>query len=313
MTIYLDIVLLENLIMNYIILFATGIIIKQKVKHIKLILAGLLGGIYAVIDYMKILEIYSNLFFKILLSVTMIYLSFNAKNLKILIKQLLIFYLTSFAFGGCAFALLYFLKPENIFMRNGIYIGTYPIKVAILGGFVGFVIITTAFQIIKRQISKKDMYCDIIITFKENESKVKAFIDTGNMLKEPITGIPVIVVEKEELSALLPQYLLENIEKVLSGEYEEVLSAMEKEEYISRFRFIPFSSLGQEHGMLLGFKADYIKLEYEEMEKRINNCLIGVYPKKLSAKKAYHALIGLDILENNEEAREYESVTNLKI
>ena len=51
--------------------------------------------------------------------------------------------------GGCAFALLYFIKPENIIMKNGVYIGTYPIKIALLGGIVGFVVTYIAFKIIK--------------------------------------------------------------------------------------------------------------------------------------------------------------------
>jgi len=35
MTIYIDIVLLENIIMNFIILLATGLILKEKIKAIK--------------------------------------------------------------------------------------------------------------------------------------------------------------------------------------------------------------------------------------------------------------------------------------
>ena len=40
MTIYIDVVLFENLIMNYIILFTTSQILKIKQKHIRLILSS---------------------------------------------------------------------------------------------------------------------------------------------------------------------------------------------------------------------------------------------------------------------------------
>ena len=43
MTIYLDIVLIENLCMNYIILFATGYIMKVKLRHIKMIISAAVG------------------------------------------------------------------------------------------------------------------------------------------------------------------------------------------------------------------------------------------------------------------------------
>ena len=136
MTIYLDVVLIENLCMNYIILFATGYLLKIKMKQVRLIISATLGGIYSILAYMEILEIYSNFIFKIILSIVMVYIAYKAQNIKQLAKQLIFFYLTSFVFGGCAFALLYFVKPQEILMRNGVLVGTYPLKIAILGGIV---------------------------------------------------------------------------------------------------------------------------------------------------------------------------------
>ena len=88
MTIYLDVVLLENLCMNYIILFATGYILKIKMKHWRLVLSSLLGGIYALVSYLEILPVYSHILTKIMLSVSMVYLAFHAKGMKVLIKQI---------------------------------------------------------------------------------------------------------------------------------------------------------------------------------------------------------------------------------
>ena len=118
MTIYIDIIFLENLFMNYIILFATGTIIKAPIRIIRTFISSTIGSIYAIVSYMSILEIYSSLFLKIILSVAMVYIAFNSKTLKQLLKQLIIFYLTSFTFGGVAFAFLYFVHPENISMKN---------------------------------------------------------------------------------------------------------------------------------------------------------------------------------------------------
>ena len=126
MTIYLDVILLENVCMNYIILFATGLISKTKISQLRIVFSSLLGGIYAILSFAPILQIYTNIVFKIIISIIMIYIAFNSKNVKTLLKQLVLFYLVSFAFGGCAFALLYFIKPQNILMKKGILTGTYP-------------------------------------------------------------------------------------------------------------------------------------------------------------------------------------------
>ena len=64
---------------------------------------------------------------------------------------------------------LYFIRPEHILMRNGVYIGTYPIKIAILGGIVGFTITVIAFRYVKTKLNKKSMFCELEIYF-ENKS-----------------------------------------------------------------------------------------------------------------------------------------------
>ncbi len=133
MTIYLDIVFVENIIMNYIILFATGIICKEKIRQIRIIISSIIGSIYSVAYYITEIKLYATIIAKILLSIIMIYIAFNSKNLKKDFKLLIIFYLTSFAFGGCAFAILYYIKPQNILYQNGKLIGLYPIKIAVLG------------------------------------------------------------------------------------------------------------------------------------------------------------------------------------
>lgn len=183
MTIYLDVVLLENLCMNYIILFATGYILKLNRKLWKLLISSLLGGIYAIVYYLEILPIYSSFAMKIVLSIAMVYIAFRAENIKSLMKQLLLFYLVSFVFGGCAFALLYFVKPQNILMQNGVYIGTYPLKIALLGGIVGFIITYIAFQVVKTKIRKKDMLYVIQITIAEKKCTLQAMLDTRKPFK----------------------------------------------------------------------------------------------------------------------------------
>ena len=114
MTIYLDIIFLENIFMNTIILFATGTILKTKLRIIRILISSIIGSLYAVLTYMSDLTIFSNLILKITLSVVMIYIAIKPMNLKQMFKSLMIFYLTSFTFGGVAFALLYFITPENI-------------------------------------------------------------------------------------------------------------------------------------------------------------------------------------------------------
>ena len=57
MIIYIDIIFIENIIMNTIILYATAIILKQKVKNIRLIISAVIGSIYSILMYITQLTI----------------------------------------------------------------------------------------------------------------------------------------------------------------------------------------------------------------------------------------------------------------
>lgn len=309
MTIYIDVILIENLCMNYIILFATSYILKIKRNHFRMLVSSLLGGIYSILAYMQVLQVYSNFLIKIILSIAMVYLAYNAKNIKILMKQIIIFYLTSFVFGGCALALLYFVKPQEILMKNGMYIGTYPLKIALLGGIVGFTITVIAFKVVKYRMTKKDMFCNVTIYLKEKYINVRAIIDTGNMLKDPISRMPVIVVEKDVLYEIIPYKILNNLEKIIGGDTNSEIYDEESVEYISKFKVIPYTSLGRQNGLLLGIKADKVKIELDANEEDLKNVIIGIYDKKLTKKDNYNALLGLDILEGREENEYITSIS----
>ena len=157
MTVYVDIVLLENICMNFIILFATAYIMKIQVRYLRIFASSFIGAVYAVLVYANILAFYTNILMKIILSICMVYVAYKPRSLKGMLKELVLFYLVSFALGGCAFALLYIVKPQEIFMKNGVYIGTYPIKIALLGGIVGFVVTYIGIKAVKSKIGKNEI------------------------------------------------------------------------------------------------------------------------------------------------------------
>lgn len=294
MTIYIDVVLIENLIMNYIILLATGVILKTKIKHLRLIVSGLIGAIYTILTYIVTIEIYSNFLFKLLLSIIMIFVAFYPQTMKQMWKDLVVFYLTSFVFGGAAFALIYVIKPQDILMKNGLFLGTYPLKTVVLAAIVAFAIILATFKIIKSKISKKDIYKDIKIKMEESEINLKAMLDTGNMLKDPITGKPVIVVEKSVLYEVLPKELLDNIEKILGGDLENI-SIDIKDKYIKKLKFIPFSSLGRQNGMLVGIQPTYVEIIDEQDTFKKEDVIVGIYENSFTKDGKYQALIGMNL------------------
>ena len=281
--------------MNAIILYASAIILKIKPKTIKIILASGIGSIYAITTYVTELHIYTSIISKIILSIIMVYVSFNPQSIKKLFKQVFIFYLTSFVFGGVALYLIYVIEPQNALIRNGMFVGDYVLKVIFLGAIVAFIIIKIAIKIIKTKINSKDMYCNIRIKISGQIVSTKAMIDTGNLAKEPITNTPVIIVESSLLYDILPKEILNNLDMILGGDLSKIPEKIQSQ-YMSKLRCIPFSSLGKQNGMLLGIKADEIEVEREEDKKITKNVIIGIYDKSLTKRGEYRALVGLDLI-----------------
>ena len=295
MTIYIDIIFLENITMNSIILYATSIILKKKTKFFKIVISASIGAIYSIAMYLTNLKIYTSAISKIILSIIMIYIAFKPNNFETALKQVIIFYLTSFIFGGVALNLINNLNSEKISIKNGVYTGEDVFKVIILGAIFAFIIVKISIKIIKNKFIPKDMYCNIKMKINEKTVETKAMIDTGNLVKEPITNIPVVIVESSLLNGIIPKEILDNLENILCGNLNNI-SLDVQNEYFTKLRCIPFSSLGKENGMLVGIKIPEILIEKDEEERKTSNIIIGLYDKCLTKKGEYRALVGAELI-----------------
>ena len=81
------------------------------------------------------------------------------------------------------------------------------------------------------------MYCRIKVSINLKHIYINAIIDTGNFLREPITKVPVVVVEKDTLLDIIPNYILDNLNEIINGE------DIDLNEYTSKIKIIPFTSL----------------------------------------------------------------------
>ena len=123
------------------------------------------------------------------------------------------------------------------------------------------------------------------ITIDGKSTILKGLLDTGNMLKDPITGFPVMVVEHESLRKIIPDIVLNNLDKIIGGDVNELTSKG-------------------------GVKADNENIVLDEKVSCINNVIIGIYDKRFTKNGMYSAIFGLDILEGG---RTNECVSNVKM
>lgn len=120
-------------------------------------------------------------------------------------------------------------------------------------------------------------FADVSIFHNGKHVTLKALLDTGNTLRDPITGKKVMVLSGEIGEALisLPRDALRH-----------PLETLEKRE-IPGLRLIPYTAIGMPSGMLLGLKVDAVRINGQPQEY-----IVAFAPQSFGNGKGYQALVG---------------------
>lgn len=299
MEIYLDIVILENIVINYLILLVTSKFSKNRSSNFRLFLGSVLGTAYLVFVILLPEErIYTTVLSKFLLSTVMVAVTFNIKKLAVFLKTLALFYATTFLFAGAAFALIFFNKDRSV-IRNGVLVMSFLSTTwseLLLAFAVALIIMRIVWDAIQNKFLREKLLVRLNIVFDKKNIGLSALVDTGNSLHDPLTNMPVIVVEFSAIKDLLPECIKNIFERDFENDLNSVTAAISGSEWLSRFRLIPFTSLGKENGMLIGFRPDYIEIDNESEKKDINDVIVGIYNRALSKNRQYRALVNPELM-----------------
>ncbi|MFD3156474.1 sigma-E processing peptidase SpoIIGA [Haloimpatiens sp. FM7330] len=268
MIIYVDVVFIENFIINLFILYVTGQTIKIKVYVKKLVLASLVGSMYIVILLYSKSKILSYLCFKLFMAFIMIFIAFRQKDVVFNIKTTIIFIFYSMVLAGmCLFVQL---QGKSVLNVINISIVNFTYKKLILSFMIIYIFIHRVIIHVKERVMLKKLIYDIEIVTDKCTPRLKAFLDTGNELREPVTNLPVVIVEKKEVP------------------YE-----IEKD----RRLYIPYKTINGACDKLEAFKPKFIKIYYKDGEKETKEVIIAFCKQKLSKYNDYQALLSRGIFE----------------
>ena len=237
MKVYLDLVMILNFFLDFILLLTVSTILKRNTSIIKIMEGSFVGGISILFLFLNINN-FLLFIFKIFISILMILISFGYRNLKYTSVNFLYLYMASIILGG----FLYLLNLEFsykhigiIFYNNGLSINF--IFLIIFSPLILYIYIKQT----KRLRNNYSNYIDILIYYNNKKYKYIGYMDTGNVLKDSLTGKSVILIDKRKL--------LFNIKE---------------------FRMIPYTSVGG-NSVIKVIKID--KLEFNQKEY---NVLLGI-------------------------------------
>ncbi|MBQ2605020.1 MAG: sigma-E processing peptidase SpoIIGA [Clostridia bacterium] len=256
-TIYIDILICVNLVINYLLLSATSFYTHTQLSVKRIIIGSAVGAVCSLCILLPVLPVAADMLLKILVSIMTVYSAFGYKKKKAFIKIYAVFILSTFIFGGIVAALWFLFSPQNLFIKNSIvYIELSPVLLIIYS--VLCYIIFKGIYYLTGNYDTADSYCILTVFNSGNALRVNAKIDTGNSLKEPFSQAPVIVIGRNTAQSITP---------VEITEYETV-TTLKFRESINNIRFIPFTTVGG-RGIMPCFKAEKICINDDPCNKSV--------------------------------------------
>ncbi len=285
--VYIDVLFGVNMFLNYIMLRASGALCKNRPARWRTALGAGVGAAYAIAAFFPDLSLFFSLAFKLLASVLIIAVAFPLYGAGEFFRLLGAFYGVNAAFGGLSFALCFLTgwgAKLGAVYSNGIMYLDIPVTALFLGAaaFYGFLSLASAVVRVSRRrgVRKK-----VMVSLGGKTVVLTALADTGNILVDPISRAPVIVAELDALKELFDYSTRISL---FSENLQEGLGTMTSRGF--KARLIPFSSVGEGEGMMVGFIPDRASVREGGGFKPMDSCVIGVYPRRLSADKSYDAL-----------------------
>lgn len=291
--VYVDVLVLENFFMNYLLLYIVNRFCRCNAKIWRIILAATIGALYVVIIFFPELHVFYSLIAKIIVSVIMIIVAFLPYCLRDFLKEFILFYIEAFIIGGCILGIFY-LKNYNMGFDNGVFFMEVTPEYIICGSFISLIMVKFGFDYFDDFFSKEKNKVFLHIVMNKKECDIKALVDTGNSLKDPLTCTPVIIVYYKSIINILPEEIkrLITIEECYENLTREILNSSLKQ----RIRIIPYRALGVNNGILLGIKVDFIISRFRFKKSYIEKPVIALSNQPISNEDDYQALAYPEIL-----------------
>lgn len=297
MYVYVEYLLIENIIINFIILYVTEKITRTKTSKLRLFIASLVGSLYTLMVFFPNLQFMGRFLIKFSVSILILIIAFNPERFKEFLKQLSTFYLISFAFAGTTIGIFYILNNKLTISNFSFKDHNELMKFLILGIGLAVILIRSILKNSWIRLNQKNCLTDVTINLNNKKAHLRALIDTGNSLKEPISQKPVIIAEYNALKAILPELVKKVYSENKELDLNYVANIMEKLGDQIKLRLIPFKSLGNENGILIGFVPDSIDIYFDdETREMTDDIVVAIYNNKLTMDEEYNGLLHPEIL-----------------
>lgn len=254
---YVDVLFLVNFMMDYLLLLLVKKMLRCTATHGTVFWGATLGSFLtcAIVVLPIPYAFLKFVLFHMIVNTFMIRAGLKIKNMREFAKAYLMLYVGGFLLGGVLEALHQYVRAGSLFFV--IAVGGYHI-VSKLWDFIASV----------HRINQ--YHCKVDLYLGEKQCQVTGIIDTGNGLRDPISGKPVSILDKT-----VARQFLGNVK-------------------MSQVRYIPYHSIGKKEGVLLALTIDQMCI-HKEQAYWIQKPLVGVSEEMISAEGEYQMILNPNI------------------
>jgi stage II sporulation protein GA (sporulation sigma-E factor processing peptidase) len=288
---YLDLDILINGGMDALILTLTGRMMRLPVRPGQILLGVLIGEVPV------LLACYSappwTTVSKWVVPFLMVGVAFPMRKLIAFLKALAGFWLLSAGLGGFVYAAWGWVQFDHGLGGRFFTPALNNLWILPLGALIWLFLQRQWLRWQERKSIMEQAIYQLEIDFGSEEHDVvciKAMLDTGNHLRDPVTGYPVIILEEEVAAASLP----DDIRSFMNSSWKDhsdpwpLLWEVDPG-LVKHLVFIPFQAIDRQ-SWLLGIRPERVTC-FDEKGSRQIKATVALVKQDLSSEGEYHALI----------------------
>lgn len=264
-TVYIELFIADNFLMDYLVLFLTARIISRKAVWWRLLLAAAAGTAYAVAAAGTGDDFLNGIVCKIGVSAGLCLIGFGYRGLRAFITQFLGMYVATLFLAGSALLAVY-LGGGSADLEDGLTVDSDAFRWVLLGILLAAVLTGWIRNTLRSVNVREGLVRSIRIIQGEKCVELRAFLDTGNNMTG-LFGEPVILAERGIVSSLAEG---------------------------AAMRRLPYRTAAGE-AEVEAFLADEVVF-LSGRRKSVTGVLIAVYGGRLCADGSFGALLNPNIL-----------------
>ena len=250
---YVDVLFLVNFMMDYILLLIVRKMLKCSATHGNICLGAMVGSVLTCI--VVILPVpyafIKFVLFHMFVNTCMIRVGLKVKTIPSFVKAILMLYIGGFLLGGIMEYFSQYVRMGSLFL---------------LVAIIGYYMVLGIWKFVSYIQRWNQNHCKVDLYLKDKTYQVRGLIDTGNGLRDPISGQPVSILERKIARKLL------------------------EERDDKKIRYVPYRTIGKSEGVLPVFRVDRMCI-HRDSDYWIEMPLIGISEEKISAEGEYEMIL----------------------